>query len=127
MTERVDHELDIAIGELGDKAGNDIDRGIGAVLHAKHDLDRAWIVLNAKAGQIRQKTRFSPMKRFEDGDGWKVFGGREFRTNKSAGEQPRGERIEAAANGGHIASDRRYTGSLNEKAVHVAPPQAKHA
>src|SRR3984957_2906179 len=127
MTERVDHEFDIAIGELGDKAANDVDRGIGAVLHAKHDLDRAWIVLNAKAGQIRQKTRFSPMKRLEDGDGWEAVGRRKFRADKSAGEQPRGERIEAAANGGRIANDRRNTGSLNEKAVHVAPPRAKHA
>ena len=125
VTERVDHELDIAIGELGDKAGNDIDRGIGVVLHAKHDLDRARIVLNAKAGQIRQKARFSPMQRLEDGDGWKAFGGRKFRANKSAREQPRGERIDAAANGGRVANDRRYTGSLNEKAVHVAPPRSQ--
>jgi hypothetical protein len=125
VTERIDLEFDIAIGELGDETFNDINRGISVVFHAKHDLDRARIVLNAKAGQIRQKAGFSPMQRFEDGDGWKAFGGRKFRANKSAREQPRGERIDAAANGGRVANDRRYTGSLNEKDVHVAPPQAR--
>jgi hypothetical protein len=54
VTDRIDHELDSAIGELGDEAVNDIDRGISVVFHAKHDLDRARIVLHAKAGQIRE-------------------------------------------------------------------------
>ena len=65
---RIDHQRQIAAGKIGDKFVDDIDSRVGRIVDAEYDLDRAWIILRAKAGEIGVEVRLQSVQRLENSD-----------------------------------------------------------